>query len=84
MYNPVLLKIPPKLQGAAMKFADEYGYRNLQELIYESLREKVFGKNKYDESFTEGEIKLIENILDKSLSKRKVVGESKLRKALSK
>ncbi len=83
METQISLKMPPKLYSAAEKYLDKYGYRNIQELVYESVREKVFGKQQDDDELTEGEIKLIDDIISKVLKKRRLVGESQLRRALS-
>ncbi|MFH1257635.1 MAG: hypothetical protein ABIG96_01055 [Candidatus Micrarchaeota archaeon] len=83
METQINLKMPPKLYTKAEKYMGKYGYRNMQELVYESVREKVFGRQQYDEELTEGEIKLIDGIISEVLKKRKLVGETQLRKALS-
>lgn len=40
--NQINLKLPSKLVSVAEEYADYYGYSNVQELIRDSLREKVF------------------------------------------
>lgn len=77
------LKLPEKLFKATKNYADAYGYRNVQELVYQSVREKVLEKG-FDESFSEKEIGLIDKILEKSIKSKKLAGEEELRAALSK
>ena len=55
------LKLPENLFEAAQKYVKEFGFRNIQDLTIESIREKVFEKNEYDENFNEKEIELIDN-----------------------
>jgi Arc/MetJ-type ribon-helix-helix transcriptional regulator len=43
------LKLPFKLMELAEEYADSYGYTNVQELIRESLREKVFSEKVREE-----------------------------------
>ena len=77
------LKLPENLHSAADSYAKNFGFRNLQELIAESIREKVFENNRYDETFSEGEINLI-NALIGSFAKKKLVSEEELNKILLK
>ena len=67
------LKISKKLYGAAESFAQSYGYRNVQELVSDSLREKIYERGEYDESFSEKEIALIDRIIEKSVKGGKLV-----------
>jgi len=76
------LKLQENLYKAAESFADNYGFRNMQDLISESLREKIFEKGEYDETFTDKEIELIDKIIDKSIKSKKLMGEKELFKAL--
>jgi hypothetical protein len=76
------LKLAPALYDAADNFAQTYGYRNIQELTTDSLREKIFEKSPYDESFTEKEIELIDKIIEKTLKTGKYRSEKELYKAL--
>ena len=46
------LKLPENLFDAAERYAERFGFRNLQELAAESMREKIFEKNAYDENFS--------------------------------
>ncbi len=76
------LKMSPNLYNSAQSFAESYGYRNVQELAMESLREKIFEKSDFDESFSEKEIELVDKIIEKSIKKKHFVDEKELMKAL--
>ncbi len=65
--------MPSNLYSSAESFAVSYGYRNVQDLLTECLREKVFEKSDFDESFSEKEINLIDGIIEKSLKTKKLV-----------
>ncbi len=69
----VNLKLSNKLYTAAESFAESYGYRNVQELAADSLREKIFEKSDFDESFSGQEIELIDKILEKTIKSGKLV-----------
>jgi hypothetical protein len=75
------LKISNNLLKAAESYANQYGYRNIQELISESMREKIFEKNEFDETFSEKEIGLIDTLIENSL-KENLVSEEELNKVL--
>ncbi|MEK6957383.1 MAG: hypothetical protein AABW99_00155 [archaeon] len=68
----VNLKLSKKLYTAAESFAESYGYRNVQELAADSLREKIFEKSDFDESFSGEEIGLIDRIIEKSIKSGKL------------
>ena len=55
------LKLPENLHSAAESYARNFGFRNVQELIAESIREKVFEDNRFDETFSDEEIENISN-----------------------
>ncbi len=80
------VKLPIQLYSSAELFAKSYGFRNIQELISESLREKIFEKDKYDNSFSDKEIEFIDSLIEKSLkeksAKSNLVSEETLRKSL--
>ena len=76
------LKISDNLYSSAKSFALSYGYKNVQELAAESLREKIFEKSAFDESFSEKEIALIDSLIEKSIKNGKIGSESQLQKAL--
>jgi hypothetical protein len=78
----VNVKMPANLYEAAESFAKAYGYRNVQDLAMESMREKIFEKSDFDESFTEKEIGLVESLIEKTILKNKIAGEKELLKAL--
>lgn len=67
------LKISKELYSAAESFAGSYGYRNVQELAADSLREKIFEKSDYDESFSGKEIGLIDRLIEKIVKRGKLV-----------
>jgi len=76
------LKLPENLIKAAEEYAKSYGYRNVQELAAESLREKVFENNEFDENFSDKEIELIDKLIELSVKKNELVSEEKLNKIL--
>ena len=76
------LTLPENLLKKAENYAKNYGFRNVQELAAEALREKVF-ENEYDESFTKIESNLIDKLIEVSISKNKIKSEKELMSALS-
>ena len=76
------LKLPKNLLDAAERYAKNFGYRNIQELATESMREKIFEKNEYDETFSESEINLVDSLIEMSLKKKAFVSEEELKKIL--
>lgn len=76
------LKLPDNLVAAAESYAKNYGYRNIQELASESLREKVFENNEFDENFSDKEIELVDNLIDLSLKNKEIISEQELNKTL--
>ncbi len=78
----VNVKMPSGLYDSAESFAESYGYRNVQDLLMECLREKVFEKSDFDESFSGKEIELIDSLIEKSVKAKKVVSERELLRAL--
>jgi hypothetical protein len=76
------LKISKELLEAATRYADHYGYRNVQELAAESMRNKIFDDNEYDESFSGKEIDLIDELLSTIIEKKDFGTEEDLRKIL--
>ncbi len=76
------LKMSKNLFDSAESFAQNYGYRNIQELAMDSLREKIFEKSDFDENFSEKEIGLIDSLIESGIRKKHVVSEKKLFKAL--
>jgi Arc/MetJ-type ribon-helix-helix transcriptional regulator len=75
------VRLPEKLEKAAEAYAEAYGFRNVQELLSEALREKVF-RMEYDESFSEREIELVDGLISKSVARKRLGIEEELMKAL--
>ena len=78
------LKIPENLLKAAQSYAKNFGYRNVQDLATESMREKIFEKNKFDETFTNQEIELIDAVITKAIKEKDFSTEEELNKILLK
>ena len=78
------LKLPEKLVKAAERYVENFGFRNIQELAAESIREKIFEKNEYDESVSKEESELIDQLISLSIKKRDIVSEDELNKVLLK
>lgn len=76
------LKLPDNLLKAAQRYVDNFGFRNIQDLATESIREKVFEKNEYDETFSEKEIELIDKLITTSIAKRDFASEKELKEIL--
>lgn len=76
------LKVPDHLFSAAQKYIATFGFRNIQELALESIREKVFEGGEYDEDFSEKEIELIDRLISASMKKKALGTEADLAKAL--
>jgi len=82
-YKQVNLSLSEKLRKSAQEYADMYGFKNVQELATEALREKIFFDGGYDEEFTEEEVDLVESLLEKSIKSKDLVSEDELMKTLS-
>jgi len=80
--NQINLKLPDSLIDAATSYVKHYGYRNIQELATVAIREKVFDKNEYDETFSDEEIELIDELIATSLKHGDVHSEEEYRKLL--
>ncbi len=76
------LKIPKNLLKAAQSYAENFGYRNIQDLATESIREKIFEKNEFDETFNNKEIELIDALITKTLENKEFISEEELFKSL--
>ncbi len=76
------IRLPPKLQSAAEQYTENFGYRNIQDLILEAIRDKIFRDNKYDETFSTKEIDLIEKLLSVSIENGKIKDQNDIIKAL--
>jgi hypothetical protein len=78
------LKLPENLFEAAERYVNSFGYKNIQALASESIREKIFERTEYDEDFSNAELELIDGIISSSIKKKKLVSEEELNKALLK
>ena len=78
----ISLRLPQNLEEAAEKYVQTYGFKNIQELIADALREKVFFKREFDESFAEKEIDLIDELIEKSIKTGRIGTHKELMKAL--
>lgn len=76
------LKLPQNLVVAAESYAKNFGFRNIQELAATSMREKIFRQNKFDETFTDKEITLIDNLIETSVRQGNLSSEEELNKIL--
>ncbi len=76
------LKLPENLKKAAERYVDNFGFRNIQDLAAEAIREKIFKKNEYDENFSKEEIELVDNLISLSIKKEDIVSEEELNKLL--
>jgi hypothetical protein len=78
------LKLPENLFNAANNYVKNFGFRNIQELVSASLREKIFDHNEYDESFSDKEIELIDKLIEVSIKNKDFSSEEELDKLLLK
>ncbi len=76
------LKVPENLYRIAKRYSEKHGFRNIQDLAAASMREKIFEKREFDETFSEKEIELIDAVIEESLKKKKVISEEELLKVL--
>ena len=78
------LTLPKNLQNAVEDYAKRFGFKNVQELATEAIREKVFFSDiEYDNELTPKEIALIEKFINLTFKdKKQVVDEKTLNKAL--
>jgi len=76
------LKIPTNLLEVASSYAKNYGFRNVQELAVSCMREKIFEDNEFDESFSDKDIALIDDLISSSLKKKNFKTEKELNKIL--
>ena len=72
------LKLSKNLFEAAKIHIKRFGYKNIQELASESIREKIFEIKEYDESFSDKEIELIDSLIELSIKKGNIVSEREL------
>jgi len=76
------LKLSPNLVLAAESYARNFGFRNFQELAATSIREKIFSNNQFDETFSDKEINLIDNLIETSIKNKDLIDEEELNKIL--
>ncbi len=74
--------MPVNLHDAAESYAQNFGFRNIQELIAESIREKVFEKNQFDETFNSEEIHLIDDLIAGIIKNKDFSTEEEMNKIL--
>jgi len=67
MSKQINLRLPDNLASAASSYARHYGFRNVQELATQALREKVMEESEYDETFSDKEIELFEALAELSI-----------------
>lgn len=77
------LKLPINLLKNAESYAKKHGFQNIQELAKTSIREKIYPKIEYDETYSKKELKIIGKIVDKIMAKGEFVSEEELRETLS-
>lgn len=82
MTKQLNVKVSDEFFLAASKFVQRYGYRNIQEAMINSLREKLLNNGGFDNSFSEREVSAIDEIIDKSIKSKRLISEKKLIKAL--
>ena len=76
------LKLPENLFNSAQSYVEHFGFRNIQELAAEAIREKIFERNEYDEHFTKEEIDLVDSVISVAVKKKDFVSEKELNKIL--
>jgi metal-responsive CopG/Arc/MetJ family transcriptional regulator len=77
------LTLPSTLQKALEDYADKFGYKNIQEVASEALRDKVFFQNEYDRDITEKERDIIDTFIDITLKNKSLLStEEELDKVL--
>ena len=82
VYNQINVRLRNEVAEYAEAYAKRFGFKNVQELIAEALREKIFYRNNFDESFTEEEIGLIDDLIRTSAAKGLIKSKKELMKAL--
>ena len=78
MNSQINVRLPEKLLLVASSYAQQYGYGNVQELIKESLREKIFD----DDNLSSEELLLVNNLATVSTTKSLFRTEKELFKKL--
>ena len=84
VYKQINLTLPRNLQTAVEDYAKKFGFKNVQELAAQAIREKVFHRDvEYDNELTAKEIALIEKFIDVTFkNKKQIIDEKALNKAL--
>ncbi|MCK4326921.1 MAG: hypothetical protein KAW41_00410 [Candidatus Diapherotrites archaeon] len=82
VYKQINVRLRGDVVDYAEAYAKRFGFKNVQELIAEALREKIFYRNYFDESFTSKEIELIDGLVEASAAKGLIRTEKELMKAL--
>ena len=84
VYKQINLTLPRNLQAAVEDYAKKFGFKNVQELAAQAIREKVFHSDiEYDDDLTPKEVMLIEKFIDVTFkNKKQMVDEKDLNKAL--
>jgi len=82
MTRQINVKVSDAFYLTGAKFAQLYGYRNIQDAMVSSFREKLSERGLFDNSFSKKEISFIDEFIDKSIKGGKLVSEKKLLKAL--
>ena len=78
MNTQINLRLPEKLLISAKKYSEKNGFSSIQELIKETLREKLFP----EPEFTKEEIKEIEEYAEYCEKNNLYMGDKESRKAL--
>ena len=76
------LKLSKNLLEAVQRYSENFGYRNIQELTAECLRQKIFAENEFDETFTNQEIELIDKLTEQTLKQKDFSTEEEMNKIL--
>jgi hypothetical protein len=82
MTKQLNVKVSDAFYLTGAKFAQKYGYRNIQDAMVSSFRDKLSEMGAFDNSFSKKEISLIDEFIDKSIKGGKLGSENKLMKAL--
>lgn len=79
MNQQINLRLPPKLLEKTKQYATDHGYGTVQDLIEETVRQRVFA-----EKLTPREMKLVERIIKDADENNGWGTEEELRKVLRK
>jgi len=79
MNEQINLRLPSKLLAKTRQYATEHGYGTVQDLIEETVRERVF-----EEKLTPKEMKLVERVIKDADENNGWGTEEELRKILRK